>query len=225
MIVSVASIGFGAIFGLALAAPPGPMNAVIAEESVLRGWLAGFKAGLGAMTADACFFVLALVGVVRFVDTLPLLRTVMVGAGGVLMLYFAYDAIRDVSSFTEFEPDTDSKGFWKALALALTNPYQILFWLTVGVGLLESGTVDVLSHTPFVGHRLSGLLIIETGSPALIAGFFLGIVLWIVGFPASLVAAGRRIDRFATTVAYLSAAVLALFGGWFLSDAARTLVA
>ena len=54
----------GAVFGLALAAPPGPMNAVIAEESVLRGWLAGFTAGLGAMTADFVFLLLSLAGVV-----------------------------------------------------------------------------------------------------------------------------------------------------------------
>ena len=35
------TLGAGVVFGLALAAPPGPMNAVIAEESVLRGWFAG----------------------------------------------------------------------------------------------------------------------------------------------------------------------------------------
>ncbi|MFC6730652.1 LysE family translocator, partial [Natronoarchaeum mannanilyticum] len=41
------SAAVGAVFGLVLAAPPGPMNAIIAEESVLRGWPAGFRAGLG----------------------------------------------------------------------------------------------------------------------------------------------------------------------------------
>jgi NhaP-type Na+/H+ or K+/H+ antiporter len=40
------------------------MNAIIAEESVLRGWTAGFRAGLGAATADGVFFVLAALGVV-----------------------------------------------------------------------------------------------------------------------------------------------------------------
>jgi len=47
----------GVVFGLTLAAPPGPMNAVIAEESAVRGWIAGFKTGLGAMSADAIFFI------------------------------------------------------------------------------------------------------------------------------------------------------------------------
>ncbi len=111
------------------------------------------------------------------------------------------------------------RGFWKALVLALTNPYQIVFWLTVGVGLLQPGTVDVLSHTPYVGDALAGALVVETGSPALLVGFFGGIGLWIVGFPASLVLAGRRVDEFAPAVAYASAALLLAFGLWFLGDA------
>lgn len=83
------TLGAGVVFGLALAAPPGPMNAVIAEESVLRGRLAGFWAGLGAATADAIFFVLAYLGVVAVVESFPLLQGAMIAIGGVLMLYFA----------------------------------------------------------------------------------------------------------------------------------------
>lgn len=218
------SLALGAVFGLALAAPPGPMNAVIAEESVLRGWLAGFKAGLGAMTADICFFILAFLGAVAFIGSMPTLRAVMVGIGGLLMLYFAYGAVTDAAEGVDWTAGASGKGFWKALVLALTNPYQIVFWLTVGVGLIQPGTVDVLSHTPYIGATFDGLLVIQTGSPALLVGFFGGIVLWIVGFPASLIMAGRRIDRFAPTVAYASALVLALFGGWFLFDAAETLL-
>jgi threonine/homoserine/homoserine lactone efflux protein len=223
----------GIVFGLALAAPPGPMNAIIAEESVVRGWLAGFKAGLGAMTADAIFFVLAALGVVAFVEQFPALRAVMVGVGGVLMLYFAYGAAQDVR--TTFRPgvtdgagdETDPRvgtGFRKAFVLALTNPYQVLFWLTIGVGLLEPGTLDVLAQTPYVGADLAGLLVVETGSPALVVGFFGGILCWVTGFPAALVTAERRVNAFAPVVAGVSAAVLAGFGLLFLAQAAGTLV-
>jgi len=216
----------GAVFGLALAAPPGPMNAIIAEESVLRGRMAGFKAGLGAMTADFCFFLLALVGVVAFVDGVPTLRGAMVGIGGLLMLYFAYGAARDVRA--TLAPDAEaagqSKGFRKAFVLALTNPYQILFWLTVGVGLLKSGRHDLLAETPYFGDALAGTLIVQTGSAALIVGLFGGIVIWIVAFPATLVAAGRRIEKLTPVVAVASALVLGGFGVAFLYDAATTLL-
>ncbi|MFA1610519.1 LysE family translocator [Halobellus rubicundus] len=225
----LATLSAGAVFGVALAAPPGPMNAIIAEESVVRGWLAGFKAGLGAMSADAIFFVLAALGVVTFVEQFPLLRAAMVGVGGFLMLYFAYGAARDVRS--SFRPgagaadESDPRvgtGFRKAFVLALTNPYQILFWLTIGVGLLQPGTVDVLAQTPYVGDALAGTLVVSTGSPALIAGFFGGIVLWITGFPAALVGAERRVEAFAPIVAGLSAVVLAGFGLLFLAESAGT---
>jgi threonine/homoserine/homoserine lactone efflux protein len=223
------TLAAGVIFGIALAAPPGPMNAIIAEESVLRGRLSGFKAGLGAMSADAIFFVLAALGVVAFVERFPLLRAAMVGVGGVLMLYFAYGAATDVrSSFRAGGGVSDASdprvgtGFRKAFVLALTNPYQILFWVTIGVGLLQSGRLDVLAQTPYVGESLAGVVVVETGSPALVAGFFGGIVLWITGFPAALVGAERRVDAFAPVVAALSAVVLAGFGVLFLAQSAGT---
>lgn len=208
----------GVLFGLALAAPPGPMNAVIAEESVLRGWSAGFRAGLGAMVADLCFFVLALIGLVTVIQRRPGVKTVMLAAGGLLMLYFAVGAVRDAQSFVDDETSTGN-GFRKALLLALTNPYQVAFWLTVGVGLLEPGRLDVLAPLPILGPRLAGTVVVRTGDPALIAGLFGGIVVWITGFPASLVRARRRVETLAPAVSWLSALLLAGFGVLFLIDA------
>ena len=212
----VATLLAGVVFGLALAAPPGPMNAVIARESVVGGWRSGFRAGLGAMTADLVFLVLALVGVVAVVERVPAVRNGMVAVGGLLMLYFAYGALQGVGE--SFRSSTSrGRGFTKAFVLALTNPYQILFWLTVGVGLLAPGRVDVLSYA---ADALAGLVVVETGNPALLVGLFAGILAWIVGFPAALSAAERRTEAVAPVVAALSAAVLALFGVYFLYDAA-----
>ena len=211
----------GVVFGLAIAAPPGPMNAVIAEESVLRGWSSGVRAGLGAMVADGCFFVLALFGAVAVVERLPAVRGALLAVGGVLMLYFAYGAARDAgASFTDADVE-GSRGFRKAFVLAITNPYQILFWLTIGVGLLEPGRIDVLETLP-VGDTLSGLLVVTTGSPTLLVGFFAGIAAWVVGFPATLVAASERADAVAPAVAYASALLLAGFGVLFLGEALST---
>ncbi|SFR47690.1 LysE family translocator [Halogeometricum limi] len=219
---AVVTLLAGVVFGLALAAPPGPMNAIIAEESVVHGWLSGFKAGLGAMTADAIFFVLAALGVVAFVQDAPTVHAALVGVGGVLMLYFAYGAARDVESSFRASETAESggrTGFTKAFVLALTNPYQILFWLTIGVGLLDPGTLDVLAEMPYLGGALAGLLVVETGSPTLVVGFFGGILVWITGFPAALVGAERRVDAVAPVVAGGSALVLAGFGVLFLSRA------
>ena len=218
----LATLLAGVVFGLALAAPPGPMNAIIAEETVLRGWLAGLIAGLGAMVADLCFFLLALAGVIAIVQKFPLLQGTMVAVGGLLMLYFAYGAARDASAMLSTTDLGESKGFQKAFVLALTNPYQVLFWLTVGVGLLTPGRQDLLAETPYVGDTLAGVLVVETGSVALVAGLFGGILAWIIGFPAMLVTAERRIESLAPVVAYASAAVLGVFGVYFLGSAFGT---
>jgi threonine/homoserine/homoserine lactone efflux protein len=227
---TVATLAVGAVFGLALAAPPGPMNAVIAEEAVLRGWPAGTRAGLGAATADFLFFVLAYLGVVSFVQSVPRLQTAMVGVGGCLMCYFAVGTARDARA--SFRPTAgedpmveDGKGFRKALALALTNPFQVLFWLTVGVGMLRPGELDVLAPLPLVGDDLAGSLVVATGSPALLGGFFLGVLGWVTLFPMSLAAAEKRVRTVGPVVAVASAIVLGGFGVYFLFDAATTVLA
>jgi threonine/homoserine/homoserine lactone efflux protein len=218
------SLAAGVVFGLALAAPPGPMNAVIAEESAVHGLRAGVRAGLGAMTADAVFLVATLLGVVEAVERLPALRGAMLAVGGLLMVYFAYGAARsarDASGFGDAGPDATgdrSRGFRRAFVLALTNPYQVLFWLTVGVALLAPGRMDLLARTPLAG---AADLVVDTGSPALVVGLFCGIGLWITAFPAGLAAAGRRVDRLAPVVAAGSALVLFGFGVVFLVDAVR----
>ncbi|MFW5939899.1 MAG: LysE family translocator [Halolamina sp.] len=229
----VTSLVAGAAFGLALAAPPGPMNAVIAEESVLRGWGAGVKAGLGAGLADFVFFLLALGGVVRVLDRTPAIQGVMFAAGGLLMLYFAYGAALGArSTFAPSSVDAEagtgvdgdkSTGFRRAFVLALTNPFQILFWLTVGVGLLDPGHLDVLAVLPEVGDSLAGWFVVETGSPALIVGLFGGIGFWLVSFPTALARVGRRVESFAPIVAGASAVVLGGSGISFLFEAWRVL--
>jgi len=165
------------------------------------------------------------VGVVGFLNDAPLVKGLMVGVGGVLMLYYAYGAAREIhGSFLEVDADLvdeESAGFRKALALALANPYQVLFWLTVGVGLLEPGEIDVFGAADVT--ELAGTLVVETGSPALVIGFFGGIGLWVTGFPGALVAAKRRVEALAPVVAALSALLLGGFGVAFLFDAARTL--
>ncbi|ADJ15806.1 LysE family translocator [Halalkalicoccus jeotgali] len=198
----------GILLGLSLAAPPGPMNAIIAEESVLRGWDAGFRAGLGAMSADACFFVVALAGVTAVIREAEAVRAGMMAVGGLLMLYFALDAAKSTGeSVVGTDRDPNSTGFRRTFALALTNPYQVLWWLTVGVTLLDPGTLAV----PVLDE-----VHVATGSAAIVVGFFVGIGLWITAFPLVLTRADRRIDGFTPAIAATSALVLAGFGLLFL---------
>ncbi len=210
MSIDLATAVAGIIFGLALAVPPGPMNAIIAEESVSRGWYAGFLAGFGAMLADVIFFGLAILGAATVFDVIDRLEVALFLLGGLLMLIFAVDALTTSirsTSFTDTDVTVSATGFQKTLVLGLTNLFQIAFWLTIGLTLVRSGELDIASYLPLVSE-----FIVNTGSVSLLGGFFLGIVIWIGIYPAALVAIGERFDAFAPFVAALSGVVLLGFG-------------
>ncbi|WP_435097164.1 LysE family translocator [Halarchaeum sp. P4] len=201
----------GVALGLSLAAPPGPMNALIANETVVRGWKAGFWAGLGAMTADAVFFLLAYGGVVAFLQHTPTLQAAMKVAGGVLLCYFAYGAAK--SAHAGAERTEAGAGFRKTFLAALANPMQIIWWLTAGVALLDPGTVEAFGYTLTVSNGVLTVL-----------GFFCGILLWITGFPALLRAAGEKVGALERVVGYGSAVVLVAFGVLFVAGSLPALL-
>lgn len=209
--VMLLSLLAGVALGLSLAAPPGPMNALIANESVVRGWKAGFWAGLGAMTADTVFFVLAYGGVVAFLQHAPTLQAGMKVAGGLLLCYFAYGAAKSAHGGAE---RTDVRaGFRKTFLAALTNPMQIVWWLTAGVALLDPGTVEAFGYAVTVSN---GTLTV--------VGFFCGILCWITVFPAVLRVAGEKVASLERVVGYGSAVVLVAFGGLFVAGSLPTLL-
>lgn len=174
------------------------MNAVIAEESVLHGWEAGVRTGIGAFVSDAVFCLLAFGGALALADS-PVVRGGMSLVGGFLMLYFAVEAVRGVS---EPEPE-ESYGFRKALAVGFTNPYQIGWWLTAGVTLVHPSSVELLGAE------------VVTGGVSTVIGFFGGIALWVLTFPALLVVTSGHIKGFERGVAYTSALLLGGFGVGF----------
>jgi len=204
--VDTVSVAVGVALGLSLAAPPGPMNAVIAEETVVHGWSAGVRTGMGALVSDAVFCALAFAGALAVGDS-PTVRGGMAIVGGFLLLYFAVEAVRGAD-----EPAQEPYGFKKALAVGLTNPYQIGWWLTAGVALVHPSTVEVLGVE------------VVAGGLSILVGFFGGIGLWVLWFPALLVGAGGHIDGFERGVAYVSALVLVGFGVGFFYYSATLLV-
>ena len=193
--------------GLFLAAPPGPMNAFIASES-MKGFFHGWRTGLGALSSDMVWAALAWLGALTLFEPPPMRFGVHV-AGGLLMAWFAWGAWRGARGLRDgamvpAAPPVDPlrlhlHGYGKALALGLTNPYQIGWWLTAGAA--------------FLG---------EFGW-AILSGLFLGILLWITTFSAVVHHGTRRSRSFQRVVAYASAVGLAAFALWLEWGAVRLL--
>lgn len=193
----LASAAAGVAIGLSLAAPPGPVNAVIASHSVTRSWRAGFLVGCGAMTADAGFLVLSVLAhsaIVGVRAAFPLIA--LLGAG--VMVYFAGNAIRAWNRVPQPEPEearSRATSYATGLTVNATSPYPILWWLTAGLALIDS-----------LG-------------PAVLVGFFAGILLWIAAFPFVLRTAQQRFARTYHVALAFSIASLVIFAAWLVASA------
>ncbi len=200
---AVAQLAAGLLLGYSLAIPPGPMNALIAAWA-LKGLRHGTAVGAGAMTAD---FVFMLITLFLYQEVLAAVSSrytaIIYFAGSFFLLYIAYRiaASRPPEGVADKASDKALKGYLLGLSLGLVNPYQLGWWLTVGLSSISSfGIYWAL-------------------------GLFAAIATWIVSFPAA-VRAGWRLNRGATWMAIkvFSAATLIAFGAYFVYQGINLLV-
>jgi threonine/homoserine/homoserine lactone efflux protein len=178
----------GILIGLSLAVPPGPVNAVIATESVKRSYVSGIKVGLGALTADATYLAITLVGVAVLLNNDNVKLAVSL-AGGALLAYMALGILKDHNKpIKENGRENIKNHYLTGLVIGFTNPAAILWWITAGAALIAS-------------TNMTGVL-----------GFFLGIVLWVTSFSVALHYAKSKAQWVYPLVTLVSGGVLLLFG-------------
>src|SRR6058998_520882 len=162
---------------------------------ICRSWRAGFLVGMGATTADTIFLAVSVAAhsaVVSIQGWVPFIA--LLGAG--LMAYFAWNtvrALRRAADIVESKPEEHAKSYATGLSVNITSPYPILWWLT------------------------AGLVLIDQLGPAVLVGFFSGLLLWISVFPLALREAQRRIARTYQAVLVFSIVCLAAFAAWLVS--------
>lgn len=188
----LAGAAAGLVIGLSLAAPPGPVNALIASRAVTRSWRSGFLVGCGAMTADAGFLALSALAhsaVLGARGVFPYIALL----GAVVMAYFAWGAARAWDRVPEPAPPdarAHAASYATGLTVNATSPYPILWWLTAGLALID-----------------------QLG-PAVLVGFFAGILLWISAFPWALRKAQARFARTYHVALAFSIVALVAFATW-----------
>jgi len=119
----------GILMGFSLASPPGPINAVIASESLISK-RKGILVGTGAMTAD---FIFMTVSFVIYQVIKPLVAYFYIFAS-LAMFLLAYSLLHRNSS--EKAPKKFGFDYLKGLMLGLTNPFQIGWWVTAGLSFI-----------------------------------------------------------------------------------------
>ena len=178
----------GIVLGLSMAAPPGPINAIMANES-LRSKLHGSSVGFGAMTADFIFFLITF-EIRELIPETFLLAFYFVGGG--LMLFLAYATLK-----AKVSKRSKKGNYFTGLIMGISNPYQISWWLTVGLFMINK----------------FGLTIIPS--------FFGGIIIWIFSFTTFI---NRLGDKYAKYVKIFSFAILLAFGVYMIYEGVISLL-
>lgn len=176
----------GALLGLSLAAPPGPVIAIMTNASLKGRVREGIATALGAISADLSWLLLAVLGAVALLAAHPHWVGGMGLFGAGLLLWMAY------STFTAARAGVHGNrtpGSWKlGFMTVLTSPFSAAWWLANGT-----------------------LLYTSWGLPGIV-GLFFSLILYSVAFCYAFRWLGVRAASAAVGVAYASVALLGGFG-------------
>jgi threonine/homoserine/homoserine lactone efflux protein len=208
-----AALATGALAGLALAAPVGPIGVLVIERSLRQGLAAGLATGLGAAVADAVYGALGVFAAAAVLALLASLRQPLAVAGALLLLWLAWRTWRGAGTAVAGDgagpgalpavPAADlRKAFVGTLLLTLANP------------------ATVLTFVALMG-ALAGRLAAPIGpaaAAALVLGVGLGSAAWWLLLAGAVSRFRHRLDtRQRVLVARVSALLLLGFAAWSLS--------
>ena len=153
----------GFVFGLAIAAPVGPIGLLCIRRTLAEGRRVGFVTGLGAASADALYGAVAAFGLTTVSLFLVGQQTLVRLVGGVFLCYLgARTFLAQPQPAGDEQPSRSlSSAFASTFALTLTNPLTILSFAAI---FAARG----------IGARTEAYL----SAAALVVGVFLGSAAW-----------------------------------------------
>jgi threonine/homoserine/homoserine lactone efflux protein len=126
----------GWLIGVAIALPVGPVITELIRRGLRGGFLPAWLVGLGAAASHAILVALTLLGVVALLD--HAVWHLVLGVAGVLVLgYLGVQAVRTSAQPGEIDaaPSTGHP-FLAGFGIGIANPITLLWFLTVGGGLI-----------------------------------------------------------------------------------------
>lgn len=186
------------ILGLAIAAPVGPIGILCIRYSLTAGLKYGLAVGLGAALADSLYGALVGGGLSVISDFLldkaPYIKLI----GGCFLLYLAMKEIKSKPTLNLENPTISDKTcftlIFTTLLLTLTNPLTIMSFI---------GVFSTSLGSSFTSHEVLTIII----------GVFLGSMSWWILLSKISHFSKEFISlRILSSIKYISAAILALFG-------------
>ena len=161
-------------YGIAVAAPVGPMSLLCMRRSLTQGWRYGLATGAGIAIADGAYALVAalgLAGVTRFMLTHE--RPLHLAAG-LFLLHLGVKAL--FSKTTGQTTDTASMATWpaalgSATLLTLTNPPTIIMFAAIFAALAPRSGLTPTTALLTVAGVVTGSFLWWCGLVAVISGF------------------------------------------------------
>lgn len=197
MVASVLAAGF--VFGLAVAAPVGPVALLCIRRALGRGWASGLASGLGVGTADAAYAAVATTGVGLATFLLgPATRWLQL-MGGLAIIAIGIRTLLAAAPAAAAAPADERSGLLRdyasILAITLANPPTILSFAALAAALTPT--------------RAGGPVAVAV----LVLGVFLGSSAWWALLTGAAAAVRRRLGpRVLLAITRVSGAALVLFG-------------
>ncbi len=139
----------GALLGLIITAPPGPIGTLCINRALDRGFRAGFSVGLGTALGDATYALVAVAGLAMFAKALAAAAIPLAIGGGLLLLWLGW---RRLSAPAAAAAEISARDFLRTTVatflLTISNPATILSFgaLFAGFGLAqETGSMSAMA--------------------------------------------------------------------------------
>ena len=169
-----------AVLGFALAASPGPVNALAVARGLREGASRAIFLVLGADTADMLYATLVILGAAPYVNR-PAVQILLSIGGGLFLGHLALSNVR--AAWRPASPSTVDAGrggsrraaYREGFLVALLSPPTIVFWMSVFGGYYAAATAR--------GSHVAPAL--------LLAALMLGAAVW-SAFVALVIHFGRR---------------------------------
>jgi threonine/homoserine/homoserine lactone efflux protein len=158
----------GAVIGVIVAAPIGPVNLICIRRTLAFGPLHGFLSGLGAALGDGIFAIITAFGLTAIAQLIEGYSTPLQIVGGVMLLGFGWHTFHADPKCVQDKlgPQVGELPFFarvvrdvfSTLALTLTNPATMLGFaaLFAGLGSIVDEKASFLAAAVTVGGVVAG---------------------------------------------------------------------
>lgn len=162
----------GLIFGITMAAIPGPILFLIIQRTLTEGILVGFACGLGAVSADTVYALIAIAGLSVVTQFFLAYQTWLAIAGGLFLVYLGITTLRQ--EIKEITPSHEQgsgslvSAWFTTFLLTITNPITIVAYGMIFAAL--GGNKQSETYAMMTGVIL-GAIIIFLGMVGFLAYF------------------------------------------------------